>query len=457
MRPPRASLAGTALALALALAGLAALGQALPEPRAEPPAAPQAEPQAATPRAPAAPALDPARLMRGFPPPPEYRIHIGNWQRWPQKIWSFQHTRELFPTRRLQPVGPAWVLPEARRSLADLQVGTPEAPQTWPQMLEAAHVDAVLVLHEGHIVEERYRNGMQPETAHLMFSATKSMVGLMGAVLIAEGRLDPAARVSSLIPELATSAWGDATVRQVLDMTDGVRFTEIYTDPKSDIFAYIGAMGWAPELRHPASPTGIRDMLATLKTVHDEPRGGAFRYRSPATDVACWLASRAAGQSLTDWLQQRLWSRLGMEFDGNVMLDPVGTEVAFAGMSASLRDLGRVGQMLLQRGRARDQQIVPASVVDELIRGGDTRAFEAAGMPHREGWSYRSQWWVNPRAPRSFAAMGAFGQRLYVFPDDDMVVVMLGSHPEPVAALIDPSHQRAFRALIAALDRRPPP
>ena len=65
------------------------------------------------------------------------------------------------------------------------------------------------------------------------------------------------ARVGTLIPELAGSAWADATVGQVFDMTDGVRFTEVYTDPKSDIFAYVGAMGWAPDLVDPNDPTGI--------------------------------------------------------------------------------------------------------------------------------------------------------------------------------------------------------
>jgi len=398
------------------------------------------------------PPLDPARLMQGFPPPPEYRIHIGNWQRWPQKIWSFQHTRELFPTRRLQPVGPVWVLPEARRDLDGLQVGTPEAPQTWPQMLAATHTDAALVLHRGRIVDERYLNGMAPATPHLMFSATKSMAGLMAATLVAEGRLDERARVGELLPELAASAWAGATVRQVLDMTDGVRFTEVYTDPRSDIFAYIGAMGWAPELIKVGNPTGIQAMLPTLKTVHDEPRGSAFRYRSPATDVTAWLASRAAGQSLTGWIQQRLWSTLGMEHDGSVMLDPAGTEVAFAGMSASLRDLGRIGQMLLQKGRVQERQVIPAAVAEELARGGDARAFQASGIPHRAGWSYRSQWWVQPQPPRYFAAMGAFGQRLVVMPEAQLVVVLLGSHPQPVSALIDPSHQRAFAALDALLN-----
>ena len=286
------------LAAACLLAASAAFA---PAASAQAPATAQA-PAAAQPK----PALNPVLLMQGFPPPPEYRIHIGNWQEYPQKIWSFQHTRELFPTRRLQPVGAVWQLPSAPLNLDELQVGTAQAPQTWPQMLAAAYTDAVLVLHRGRIVDERYFNGMKPETAHLMFSATKSMVGLMAATLVAEGQLDENARVGKLIPELAGSAWADATVRQVLDMTDGVRFNENYTDPKSDIFAYVGAMGWAPQYNDPTNPSGILNMLPTLKTTHDEPRGTAFRYRSPATDVTAWLAARAANQSVSAWLQQRL-------------------------------------------------------------------------------------------------------------------------------------------------------
>ena len=398
--------------------------------------------------------LDPARLMQGFPPPPAYQIHMGNWQQYPQKIWSFQHTRELFPTRPLQAVAPVRPLPVALQALEDLQVGTPEAPQTWPQMLAATHVDAALVLHHGRIIDERYFNGMTASTPHLMFSATKSMAGLMAAVAIAEGKLSASARVDSVLPELADSAWGAATVRQVMDMTDGVQFTEVYTDPRSDIFPYIGAMGWAPDLQDPNKPRGIQAMLATLKNTQAEPRGTAFRYRSPATDVTTWLAARATGLSLTAWLQQRIWNKLGMEHDGNVMLDPVGTEVSFAGMSASARDLARLGQMLLQKGRVGSTQIVPEAVVNDLIQGGDPKAFEAAGMPLRKGWSYRSQWWVNPNAPRSFAAMGAFGQRLFVLPDDDMVVVLLSSHPKPIASLIDVPQFRAIQVLTGKLKGR---
>ncbi len=400
-------------------------------------------------------ALDPARLMQGVPPPPPYRINLENWQAYPQKIWSFQHTRELFPTRQIARAGAVSELPRTLRPMGELAVNAPgDAAMSWDQMLQATHTDAIVVLHQGRIVEERYFNGMGPQTQHLIFSASKSMTGLMGAVLINEGKLDENALVGKQVPELADSAWAGATVRQVLDMTDGVRFSEIYTDPKSDIFRYIGAMGWAPQLRQPGSPEGILAMLPTLKTVQDEVRGTAFRYRSPATDVSAWVAGRAAGQSLSAWLQERIWRRLGMEQDAYMMLDPAGQEVSFAGLNATARDLARFGQMMLQRGRWSGQQIIPAAVVDELIRGGDARAFEASGLATRKGWSYRSQWWVYPGAPgipRSFAALGAFGQMLYVFPDHDVVIVKLSSHPNPVSATTDPLHQRALRAMVTHL------
>ena len=311
------------------------------------------------------------------------------------------------------------------------------------------------MVHRGRIADERCFNGMTPATPHLMFSATKSMAGLMASVLVAEGRLDAGARVADVLPELAASAWADATVRQVLDMTDGVVFTEDYTDPASDIMGYVAAVGWLPAERLGASPTGIVDHLARLARVHAEPRGSAFRYRSPATDVTAWLAMRSAGCSLSAWLHERLWEPLGAEHEASLMLDLQGTEVSFAGMSACARDLARLGQLLLDGGRLQGRQLLPAAVVEDLLRGGDPAAFAAGGHallnPARAGWSYRSQWWVRPAPRRLLCATGAFGQRLFVLPDDDLVVVLFSSHPSPLAAVIDPVHFSALEALARTL------
>jgi hypothetical protein len=394
--------------------------------------------------------------MQGFPPPPEYRVHIGNWQQWPQKIWSFQHAAELFGTRRIARAGAVRALHSSDARLDGLRV---DADHAWADVWPALHTDALLVLHRGQVVDERYFNGMAAATPHLMFSATKSMAGLMAATLVAEGRLDDTARGGQVLPELADSAWAGATVRQVMDMSDGVVFTEVYNDPASDIFAYIRSMGWVPEQRASADPPGILPNLATLRRTHEEPRGTAFRYRSPATDVTAWLATRTARQSMSAWLSDRLWQRLGMEHDASLMLDPRGTEVTFGGMSATARDLARLGQLMLQRGQWDGEQVLPAAAIDAIAAGGSTAAFAAGGYPRmnpaREGWSYRAQWWNRPQAPRSYGAYGAFGQRLVVLPDDDLVIVVFGSHPDPMAGVADPLMQSAFSVLAAHLKEHP--
>lgn len=407
-------------------------------------------------------ALDPALLMQGFPPPPAYRVNAGNWQQWPQKIWSFQHAAELFGTRTITRAGPVTPLPQRPTALDDLPVPLVNAgATTWGQMLVSTHCDAVLVLHRGQVVHERYFNGMQPQTPHLLFSATKSMAGLMAATCVAEGLLDDGARVDSVIPELSGSAWGGATVRQVMDMTDGVDFSEDYVDERSDIFGYVAAVGWLPGqgTGKGATPIGICDNLVTHRRLHPQARGSAFRYRSPATDVTAWLAQRAAQQSVSAWLQQRLWQPLGMEADASLMLDPTGTEICFAGLSATTRDVARLGQLLLQRGQHGGAQLLPAAVVDDLVRGGSSQAFAQGGFvannPAREGWSYRSQWWVDPRRG-FFAAMGAFGQRLFVCPEHNAVLVFFGSHPQPVAARIDELQLPAIHTLLRHLERLPP-
>lgn len=403
--------------------------------------------------------IDPTQLMQGFPPTEANRVHIMNWQAYPQKIWSFQHVEELFPTRRVRRSANPKPLPKALRPevFSDFRISVPGKGQdlTWTDYARLAHTDAIMVIHGGSVIEEKYLNGMNPQKQHLLFSATKSFVGLMSMMLIAEGKLDPKQSVRSLIPELASSAWGEATVQQVADMTDGVRFTEVYTDPKSDIFRYVGAMGWAPQLRDPRDPSGILAMLPSLNALDPEPRGTAFRYRSPATDVLAWINVRTAQKSLSHWIQERLWEPLGAEEDAFMMLDPAGTEVSFAGFNASLPDLGKLGLALLKGVQTNSAgQVIPREVASALADGGSQEAFNKSGRGGaRPNHSYRAQFWVHHAYPKHFYMGGAFGQRLAVYPEHDLVIIHLGSHPSPSASETDSLHLEAARAIIARLKR----
>ena len=212
-------------------------------------------------------ASDPAMLgwMQGFPPPPERQVLWRNTDHWrfPKTRWAFSHYRELLPTVRVAG-GHAAPLPRAIDETLGALPFTPldrDTPITLDEGLLGTYADGVLVVHKGQVVFERWYGVTGPETRHIAFSVTKSFVGTIAAALIAEGRLDPAAPVADYVPELGTSGFGHASVRQVMDMTTAVDFSEEYTDPKSGIGAYSAAVGFVPP---PADYQGPRDAWSFL-------------------------------------------------------------------------------------------------------------------------------------------------------------------------------------------------
>lgn len=391
-------------------------------------------------------------LMQGFPPPPDKIVNDANRGRYPQLRWALQHTRELVPTRNVRRgIGVASALPAAPMPLERLTfVDDKGRTLTVDDWLRETYTDAFVVMHKGKIVFERYMNGMQPETPHLLFSITKSFTGILAAQLIQEGRLDPGALVSRYIPELEGSAWGDMKLRQVLDMTGTVRFREVYTDPTSEIFPYLYSSGLLPQ---PAGYNGTGDIYSFLRTLKkgDGEHGDGFVYRTVHSEVLGWVVSRVTGQHFADLLSDRIWSKLGMEEDANVMVDRIGTPLQGAGLSATARDLARFGEMLRRGGEFNGKRVLSAAAIADSTRGGDRDKFKASGMSFRPGYSYRNQWWILNNADGAFEASGVNGQMLHVNPAAEMVVIKLSSHPVAGAGYTHPLTLRAWDALARAV------
>ncbi|MEQ8800719.1 MAG: serine hydrolase domain-containing protein, partial [Haliea sp.] len=185
-----------------------------------------------------APAVD--ELMRGAPVPPDRRVTLQNFMQEPYSRGGFRHIRQLTPTADIYAgPGPASPLQSQPVDLDKLvfDVGDDRTLDlaTW---MEESRTDSFLVLHRGQIVYERYLHGMQPHLPHQMFSVTKSFVGTLVLMLAEEGAIDLEQPVASYLPELADSAFGSATVQQVLDMVTSVSFSEDYEDPQADIWQY---------------------------------------------------------------------------------------------------------------------------------------------------------------------------------------------------------------------------
>jgi CubicO group peptidase (beta-lactamase class C family) len=402
---------------------------------------------------------DPAKMgwMVGSPPPPDKLILFadGSHLRFPQLRWSVANFRRFMPSANVwRGDGPVSPLPRALRTDIDAVRFRPlggSDTMTWAQSLDANYTDAIVVLHQGRVVYERYLGVMTPRSPHMAMSVTKSMFGTLGAMLVAEGKLDEHALVTRYIPELAGSGWADATVRQVLDMTTGLKYSENYADAQAEVWQHARAGGILPRPPGYAGPGTFYEFLRTVQKAGEH--GQAFAYKTVNTDVLGWLIRRATGQTVGEVLSERIWQKLGAEQDAYLLIDSEGTEFAGGGFNPALRDLARFGEMIRLGGYYNGQQIVPRAVVDDIRRGADQAQFAKAGYNLLEGWSYRDMWWVSHNAHGAFSARGIHGQAIYIDPAAEMVIVRFGSHPLAANANVDPTSLPAYQALAEHLMR----
>lgn len=391
-----------------------------------------------------------SRLMTGSPPfTSESLVTLENWQHAPFNRWAFQHVRELIPTARIpRGDGPAWELPRAERDLTGIRFATRSGEYTVGGLLDHTYTDGFLVIHHGRIVTERYLNGLRPDTPHILMSVSKSVTGLVAGALAGQGVLDVTAQVETIVPELGGTSFAGATVQQLLDMRTGTRFVEDYDDPEGDIAVSDRVYLWRPDDGKPR-PADAHEFFATL--VNDCPHGGTFQYRSVLTDVLAWVLEKAGQARFSELVARELWQPMGAEHDAEVTVDGHGNALADGGISATLRDAGRVGLLALRRGRARHAQIIPAAWIDDTIKGapdGPWAFLEGDGAKgYPPGAHYRNCWWVTDPLLPLFQATGIHGQSIIVHVPSQTVAVKLSSWPD----VLNPPMRHATKAAVIAI------
>jgi CubicO group peptidase (beta-lactamase class C family) len=377
-----------------------------------------------------------AGIGPGHDAPPEYRVTRENWRLYPFSRWAFQHTRELVPSRALRRSDTARTLLEGVVSLDDISIDDSAGSTiSWAEFEAQTYTDAMLILRDGVVIHERYYNGMTPQTSHHAFSVSKSFVGLLGEMLIADNVLDPLAPVIAYLPELATSGFAQASVRDLLDMTDGVTFDEDYANPDADVHRY-SASYWTPA----HADGGARATLARLAG-RDHAPGHGFSYRTPVADALGWVIARASRKRLADLFSERLWQPAGCEDDGHFLVDTAGDEIAASGLNATARDMARLA-LLVSEGTA-----IPAAARASIFGGGNRNLYASSKYAERSRGSYRSQWWVAHDDFGSISALGVYGQRVHIETETGIIMVRFGSHPLASNLHTDALHQSALEAL----------
>ncbi|ALE04746.1 hypothetical protein AL755_03395 (plasmid) [Arthrobacter sp. ERGS1:01] len=384
------------------------------------------------------------------------KVTVENWQEPGSLSWSFLHMDELFPSAGIRAVAAAAdnagspELPEDSFGLRGLAVQLPDgSDSTVAEILATTNTDAWMVLHGTEVLVEEYFGGMGPGTRHLLMSVSKSIVSSVVGALVAQGKIDTAQRIDHYIPELRCSGYEGATVRDLLDMRSGIKFSEEYLNPESEVRKLDESVGWAP----PAGGADtLKSFLLTLEQARDH--GGYFEYRSCETDVLGWLCEAMGGKPFAELASEVLWSPMGARHDAYITLDVAGTGMFDGGICATLTDMARFGAMIRDGGVSpAGRRILAPEWVEDIFNGGpdSTEAF-AAGDHAEEmpGGSYRSQFWFLSENRNVAYCLGIHGQMVYINRSSGVVGVKFSSTALPV----DPFEGPAAAAMFEAINRR---
>jgi CubicO group peptidase (beta-lactamase class C family) len=326
---------------------------------------------------------------------------------------TFHNMDQLFTTRVVGRSGPVWRLPHTDHAL-DFTYSFEGKTYTPGQFLERTYTNALLIMKDGHIVYETYRNNTNETTRFIAFSMTKSIISILIGVALQEQRIqsidDP---ITRYLPELATGGYNGVTLREILQMRSGVDYEERYD------FGNPGIAASNHEHSLVENVTRFADIARTVK--RKNPPGTVWQYKTLDTAVLGWLLERVSGGStLSAYTSQRLWEPLGAEANAFYIMDGppgVGREFSGAGINATLRDFARVGLMVLNGGEGNGHRIVSSKWLAESTH--------PTGGP---GPGYGYQWWMGER-PGSFQAIGLQGQYIYIDPTTRTVIVKLSYFP----------------------------
>ena len=356
---------------------------------------------------------------------------LANWRTAPYNTWSFRHVRDLLPSAAIRRGTNFRALPRSTRALHNFRFEDRDGgTHTLEQHLAQTHTDALVILHRGAVVHERYWNGMRGDEQHILMSVSKSMTALLAGVLIGEGKLDPDGLVTDYIPAAKGGGFEGATVRHLLDMRTGIEFDEDYLATGGAIIQYREAMGWNPPL-NPGDKSDLRSFLPTLPA--SRAHGGHFQYVSPNSDMLTWITEEVGGRSYAELFSEKIWRPMGAEFDAYVTVDRLGGARGAGGICMSARDMARVGQMMLEGGISDGTSVIPSEWVTDTATGGDREAWANGNFAYFfPGGAYRNKWYQYGNDLGAYCGLGIHGQFVYVAPGADVVIARFGSHPQPL-------------------------
>lgn len=356
---------------------------------------------------------------------------------------TFQHMDQMFAKRKVAASDHVWELPskpeaiEGEFEFNGRKLGLKD-------FLEATATNAFLVIKDGNIIHETYRNGSSDHTRFMSFSVSKSYVATLIGFALADGAIKSLDdKVIDYLPQMKSSAYDGPTIRDLLRMRSGVEWQEVYQFGSETQLTKV----------HDNSLVGYKyrwcDYAATESKPGTEKPGAVFNYATLDTSVLGCVLEKAVGKTGAEYMSEKLWKPAGMESDAYWIMDgpeTAGREFFGAGLNATARDHARFGLMFLNGGIANGKQVVPAAWVKESTVPDDGYEPTAPG----ESLGYQYQWWTIPNSD-AYLAIGLYNQFIFMDPKTKTVIVKLDATPEPLGW--EQQNIAFFQKVSASLER----
>lgn len=364
------------------------------------------------------------------------------------RVQAFRTMDTVFPFHLIERGGPVAALPGGGQQL-EVTYNFKGKRRTLDDLLARSRTQGFLVIKDGKIVDERYLNGADDKTKFTSWSVAKSFTSTLVGLALADGKIksldDP---VTDYLPELKGSGYDGVPIKDLLQMSSGVKFTEDYGNNKSDV-----QIMWDKTMTEQSQT--LDEYAKTLGRA--EKPGTKFVYRSIDTAVLGLLVKRVTGMPMATMLSERIWKPLGMEQDATWLTDapgPNATEMGYCCINATLRDYGRFGLLFLHDGKIGDQQIVPTSWINAATNPQSRQVGWGHLSPGDPG-AYGYQWWlIYPGARHAYSAEGVFFQFIYVSPKYNMVIVKTSANDDFWNDQLGIEQLVAFDAIGQVLNKR---
>lgn len=328
---------------------------------------------------------------------------------------GFRNPQRVYPVNRAEPPALSAALPPGLtlEQVSYFPLGQ-KKPWTLEEYLDNYCVTGLLVLHKGTIVYERYLQGTRSGDALLSASMSKSVLALLVGIAVQDGQLAMEDTVKAVLPEFAESAFGNATVEDLLRMTSGVALQVSYEK------------GVASD-NQATSPiiSPFQDVLMYLRNKQQaHPEGKVFHYNGAVSAMLGAVLQARTHQTHTQFLQERLWQPMGAESPAYWIKNRKGEEGVQGMFAATLRDYARLGLLVMMQGKQGDKQIVPQSWITQMTHLRTDRP-QPSGLP-----KYGLHIWIPQAAGGRSMFLGTNGQAIFIDPVAQTVIVHTANSPQ---------------------------